>query len=118
MRLVVIIGVMVLLIACGGAGQGETLPESNASIKEEAEALQKKNVERHRALIAKRVQYANSLECANRIDAYQAEYEAAMDRFDLPEAGERGVLLGWLNVYYEAAKVIDAHEPDINHYCR
>ena len=52
-----------------------------------------------------------------RINEYQPEYDAVMNReIDLTEGGERGVLLFWLNVYYKAAKAVDAHEPDINHY--
>ena len=53
-----------------------------------------------------------------RINEYQPEYDAVMNReIDLTEGGERSVLLFWLNVYYKAAKAGDAHEPDINHYC-
>ena len=107
-----------LLLSCGGE-LDEDLPESNDSIREEGEALQEQTVGRHRALLAKRVQYSHSAGCTSRIDAYQTEYDAVMNQpVDIPEEGERGVLLFWLNVYYEAAKVIDAHEPDINHYCR
>ena len=114
---------LALLASCSDSSreQGEALPEreSNASIKKEGEALQERTVTRHRALIAKRVQYSHSLVGVNRIDAYQAEYDAVMNHpIILPEEGERGVLLFWLNTYYEAAKVIDAHAPDINHYCR
>ena len=112
---------LALLVSCSDSSreQGEVVPDSNASIKEEGEALQESTVKRHRALIVKRVQYSDSSVCVNRIDGYQAEYEAVMNQpIILSEEGERGVLLFWLHTYYEAAKVIDAHEADINHYCR
>ena len=112
---------LVLLTSCadGSSEEVEALPDSNANIKEEGEALQESTVKRHRALIAKKVQFPDSSVCVSRIDTYQAEYEAVMGQpIDLPEEGERGVLLFWLNTYYEASKVIDAHESDINHYCR
>ena len=112
---------LALLASCSdNSGESEeAAPESNASIREEAEALQQSNTKRHRALIAKRVQYSHNSVCVDRIDAYQPEYDAVMDQpVILPEEGERGVFLFWLHTYYEASKVIDAHEPDINHYCR
>ena len=119
--IIAVFTLLALLASCSDSSreQDEALPESNADIKAEGEALQEKTVKRHLALIAKRVQHSHSWVCVNRIDAYEAEYHAVMKQpVDLPEEGERGVLLFWLNVYYEAAKVIDAHERDINHYCR
>ena len=113
--------ILFLLTSCAnGSSEGdEAVSDSNASIKEEGEALQERTVKRHRALIAKKVQFSDSPVCVRRIDTYQTEYEAVMNRpIDLPEEGERGVLLYWLNTYYEASKIIDTHEPDINHYCR
>ena len=119
--IVAVFVILALLTSCadGSREEDETVPDSNASIKEEGEALQGKTIKRHRALIAKRVQFSDSRVCVSRIDTYQAEYEEVMNRpIDLPEESERGVLLYWLNTYYEASKIIDTHEPDINHYCR
>ena len=111
---------LLAVLACGSVG--EDVANGNgqdlSDIKERGEALQESNVERHRALLAKKVQYPDNQLCLSRIEAYQLEYDAVIDRpVDLSGEGEEAVLRFWLNTYYEASKVVDAHEPDINHYC-
>lgn len=98
-----------LLLACG--------PSDDPQVR--VDNMYASNVERHRELIAQRVQYAHNHTCLRLIDDYQTEYDAVMNRpLILDGEGEEAVLQFWLNTFYEAAKVIDAHEPDINHHCQ
>ena len=123
LRMITVVGIL-LIAACGGG------------LQEEAEDMAANNTQRHKSLIAKSIGKSADSECARLVAIYQAEYDEAMESpFRIPDDVDDPNFPGkavealnsddpeavprfWLDVHYEVSKIIDAHEPDINHYCR